>query len=439
MKQIILTIDAYLALTAALINLIFAILVIVRTSRTIVYKTFFFICISTAIWNLGDFMVFSTGDRFWFYFSLIGSGMIPAFMFHFIYTVVKPEQKSSLVTAVYIFSSLLALSSPFAMVDTRIQQFVDSFAWNICYLALLIPVFLWSIIMLFRAIQLASDEKKNILRYIFIATIIGVFTGITDLVQILEVSVPPLGHLGTVVYSSILAIGLFKYRMVYDIVVQMQKKMEVLNEMAVGIAHEIRNPLSSIKGASRILSQEMKNPDEPKRREYLNIITEETERLDNILANFQDFTRPLKIDRDLIPINEVIEKTVKLIEMGAYELRIRLDLCRDLPQIKADASFMKQVFLNLIKNAAEACGSSGKLIIKTECISPWVKISFSDNGPGIQKELINHIFEPFFSTKATGMGMGLATSMKVVKAHNGRIEAKNVLPQGTVFFILLPV
>ncbi len=117
----------------------------------------------------------------------------------------------------------------------------------------------------------------------------------------------------------------------------------------------------------------------------------------------------------------------------------RLELLGDLPQIQADASLLKQVFLNLIKNSADVCGSGGELVVKTESIPPFVKISFSDNGPGIPADLLNRIFEPFFTTKATGMGMGLATCQRIFQTHEGRIEANNLLPRGAQFNIFLPV
>jgi signal transduction histidine kinase len=120
-------------------------------------------------------------------------------------------------------------------------------------------------------------------------------------------------------------------------------------------------------------------------------------------------------------------------------IKIQLDLSEDVQMVKADAVSMKQVFLNLIKNAADACGSNGKLLIKTEYNPPWVKINFSDNGTGILPELMNRIFEPFFTTKTKGMGMGLAISQRIIQSHGGRIEVNNILPKGTQFSILLPV
>ncbi|MDH5769149.1 MAG: ATP-binding protein [Nitrospirota bacterium] len=441
MNQTLLTIDAYVALTAVLFNFVFAVLLMVRTSRTIVYITFFFICISVMIWNLGDFLFYFTGKRFWFYFSLIGSGMLPAFAFHFICTLVMPEKKIiPWVLPPYVFSGLLAVSPPLAMFHPGIQQFVDGIYWNVCYYVLLVPFLLSCIIMLFNAMKKAKyEDEKSRLRYIFVATLIGIFAGLTDLVQVLKVSVPPLGHLGSVFYSSILAIGVFKHRTTYDILAQMRTKLEVLSEMAASIAHEIRNPLSSIKGAANLLSHELKNLNNSKSREYALLITEEIERLNNILVNFQYFTKPLKIEKNPVSINEVIQKTVKLTESDTLNIKIRMELSQDIPMVQADALPMKQVFLNLIKNAAEACGSNCELVIKTEYSAPWVKIIFSDNGQGISQELLTHIFEPFFTTKTTGMGVGLAISQKIIQAHNGKIEVKNLIPTGTQFTILLPV
>jgi signal transduction histidine kinase len=313
-------------------------------------------------------------------------------------------------------------------------------ASNILYLILLGPFLLAAIIMVLKALKEAkAKDEKQWLRYFSASAIIGVSTGLTDLVGYLYRPIPPLGHLGCLIYSSVLAVGVFKHRAAYDIVAEMRKKLEDLGQIATGIAHEIRNPMTSIKGASSLLGKELKNFNDPKCEEYYNLIAEEIERIDKILSGFQYFSKPLTIEKDLVSINNVIEKTAKLAEVGALSLGIRLELCPDLPMVNADASLMKQVFLNLMKNSAEACQTGGQLLIKTERIPSFVKISFSDNGPGIPPKLRDRIFEPFFTTKPTGMGIGLSISQRIVQAHNGRIEIDNPLPKGTQFSILLPV
>jgi PAS domain S-box-containing protein len=232
MDQTIFTIDAYLALFVVLINLVFAILILVRTSRTTLYLIFFFICLSNMLWNFGDAITYFSGNRFWFYLSLIGSGMLPALMFHFINTLVMAAKKrEAWIVMAYIFSGFLAFSSPFALFHPGTKQFVDSVYWNILYLALLGPFIFTGLVILITTFNRAkSEEEKSRLRYILIFVIIGVLTGITDLVQLFKVPIPPLGHLGCLVYSTILAIGVFKHRKTYDIFAQMRMKLEALSE-----------------------------------------------------------------------------------------------------------------------------------------------------------------------------------------------------------------
>lgn len=386
-------------------------------------------------------MFYVSESRSWFYFSLIGSSMLPALMVHWISILVTPEQKSSsFVIPAYLFSGLLAISSLLAKFHAGIQWFVDSAYWNIVYLILLGPFLLAGIVMIFTGInRTTSQDEKSRLRYILIAVLIGVFTGLTDLVQLLNIPVPPLGHLGCLVYSFVLAGGVYKHRAYYDILAQMRMKLEILNEISAGIAHEIRNPLSSIKGAAKLLSARLHKRSDPEDVEYFTIISDEIDRLNTILTNYQFFTKPLKIEKDLVSMNEIIQKTVKLTEIGILPIKIQMDLSEDMLKIKADAVSMKQVFLNMIKNAADSCGPDGELIIKTEYIRPWVKISFSDNGTGIPAGSQNRIFEPFFTTKTKGMGMGLAICQQIVQSHGGRIEVNNILPKGVRFSILLPV
>ena len=386
-------------------------------------------------------MFYVSANQSWFYFSLIGSAMLPALMFHWISILVKPEQKStSWIIPAYIFSALLAISSPFAMLHTGIKWFVDSAIWNIVYLILLGPFLLVGMIMLFSGIRhTTSRDEKSRLCYILTVVIIGVSTGLTDLIQILRVPVPAVGHLGCLMYSFVLALGVYKHRTYYDIIAQMRIKLDVLNEVSAGIAHEIRNPLSSIRGASRLLSDHLKEKSNPEDVEYFTIIKDETERLNAILENYQVFAKPLKIEKELVSINEIIKKTVKLAEIGALNIKLHLELSEEVPMVQADTVSMKQVFLNMIKNAADACEPDGELIIKTEYIHPRVKISFSDNCMGIPPESLNRIFEPFFTTKTRGMGMGLAICQQIIQTHGGQIEVNNILPKGVRFSILLPI
>jgi PAS domain S-box-containing protein len=233
MNQTILTIDAYLALFVVLINLVFAILILVRTSRNTLYLVFFLVCLSNMLWNFGDAIFYFSGNRFWFYLSLVGSGMLPALMFHFINTLVMAERKRAVwIVMAYFFSVFLAFSSPLSLFHSGTRLFVDSIYWNTLYILLLGPFILAGLVILITIFnRTQSEEEKSRLRYILIVMIIGVLTGLTDLVQLLKIPVPPLGHLGCLIYSSILAIGVFKHRKAYDVFVQMRVKLEALSEM----------------------------------------------------------------------------------------------------------------------------------------------------------------------------------------------------------------
>jgi signal transduction histidine kinase len=320
------------------------------------------------------------------------------------------------------------------------QRLVEGGFWDIAYFAMFSPFFISGFILLFDAISRSdSDEERSRLRYILAAAIIGVVTASADHAQALGFPVPRLGPFGSVLYPSILAIGLFRHLPAFDVLAQTRLRLEILNEMAAGLAHEVRNPLSSIKGAARLLSGRLKAPDEPGCLEYLDVITEEVERLDGILENFQHFTRPLKVEKAPVSISEAVRKTVRLVEADTHDMKIDLEIAEDMGMVRADASLMKQVFLNIIKNAAEACGSGGELTIRVGHASAWAKISFADNGTGIPRETMGRLFEPFFTTKTAGMGMGLSVSQRIVQAHDGRIEVRNISPQGAEFSILLPL
>ncbi|HSQ78544.1 MAG TPA: ATP-binding protein [Nitrospirota bacterium] len=440
MEQIFQAINVYFAFTAVVINAVFIVLVLARTSRTAFYLTFLFLCVAAIIWNFGIFMTYFRGRGFWFYFALIGSPMMPALLFHFIHSLVKPVSRSNRVVLAYTLSGLLSISSFLAIFHPGVKRFVDSVSWNIFFLVTLFPFILGGMVMLYRAMRSAQTaEQRNRLRYFLLATIIGTLMGFTDLIQIFKIPVPKLGHVGSVIYSSVIAVGMFKHRRAYDILAQMQIKLELLSEMATDIAHELRNPLSSIKGASKLLAAELNQQRDAKALEYADIIVEEVERLDYILINFRYLTRPLNIKKDTVSLNETIHKTVKLAETGALSLKVTEDLASGLPAVHADASSLRQVFLNLIKNASESCGENGELMIKTEHIQTGVKVTFIDNGRGIPPELIRQIFEPFFTTKTSGMGMGLAICRKIVEAHSGRIEARNAASGGAEFSLYLPI
>jgi signal transduction histidine kinase len=430
-------IDMGLALTAVMINAAFALLILTRTSLAVVYITFLLNCLAAMIWNFGDFMAWKTSDCFWFYFSLIGTGMIPAVMFHFITALTDVKKHRMLIAMAYLVSFPLALSSPLALKYPEIRSFVDSFVWNAIFLVLFIPLFVLGIFMLVAAIRRSSSKEEiGRLRYFLIAYCIAALCT-TDLLQGFKALIPPLGHLGSVIYCSVIAIGIFRHRAAYDLLAEMRTKLHMLNELAAGIAHELRNPLSSVKSAAALLQERSDTLPAEKTKEYLCLISEEIERLDGILSNYHHLIRPVKIERESVRINAILERTVALMRLNGTELRIELNLSPEIPLCMADPQTLKQVFINLIINAQEACGPEGMLQIKTEYRLPFIRITFKDSGKGVPADILPRMFEPFVSTKAQGMGLGLAICKRLIDLNEGTIEVENE-KEGARFTICLP-
>ena len=203
------------------------------------------------------------------------------------------------------------------------------------------------------------------------------------------------------------------------------------------LAHEIRNPLGSIKGAAQFLRSD---GEDAEKRKLLNIIIEETDRLNEVVSQFLSFARPFAISAAEEQINNVVEKAISLIAMNKSGNRvIEKDLHPDLPPVLIDREQIIQVILNIALNGIEAMPDGGKLIFRTFTIDmdgrESVVISIRDTGQGMDKEQIGNIFKPFYSTKKRGIGLGLAICNRIIKNHQGRIRVKSIPGRGSVFYI----
>jgi signal transduction histidine kinase len=432
-------VNPYLAILAVLINFAFVLMVLLRTSRRMLYMLFLFFCLSVMGWNLCTYMRYATSAQFWRYVSMVFSALIPPFMFHFVVALIKPKRKNQVLLPAYFFSVALAGLSPLAFYSTAVKKFIEDGYWDICYLLVLAPFFLSGLILVLNALKKSeAPSEKSRLRYILAAGVIGVISALADHLRGAGIAVPAPGHLGSVIYPSILAIGVFRHSREFDILAQTRTSLEVLNVMAAGLAHEIRNPITAIQGACRLLERKMDARAGAEQKKYLGIIIEEADRLNSILVNFQYFTKPVCIEKGKISLNSLLRKTADLFAIDMPRVTITLDLDNDLADILGDAVSLKQVFFNLLKNAAESTDNQGEVKIWSACQPPWIKVIFSDNGSGIPPEHLGRIFDPFFSTRDDGIGVGLTVSRKIIEAHGGTIRVENLLPHGAQFTILLP-
>jgi PAS domain S-box-containing protein len=222
-----------------------------------------------------------------------------------------------------------------------------------------------------------------------------------------------------------------------------KEKLVVLGRLAGGIAHELRNPLGTIKNASYFLNMVMEEP-EPEVKEVLEILEKEVETSERIISNLLDFARAKSPIRRKVDINDVVQEALSHTPVP-QSIKVVNQLDEALPTILADPDQLAQVFGNIILNAMQAMPESGRLVVKTSEVfrkpsrSREVTISFTDTGLGIPEENLEEIFEPLFTTKAKGIGLGLALAKTLVEGHGGTIEIESEVEKGSTFTVKLPI
>ncbi len=219
------------------------------------------------------------------------------------------------------------------------------------------------------------------------------------------------------------------------------EKLASLGKMAAGVAHEINNPLTSILINTHLMLEKLEKKHDF--YENLSLIADETSRCTHIVKGLLEFSRQNPPQKVFTNINELIERTTQLLENQAsfQNIRIIKELDDSLPAIKLDKNKVQQVFWNLMLNACDAMPNGGQLLItdRLSADGKYIEVRFIDSGIGIPKENLNKLFDPFFTTKGSGTGLGLAVSYGIIEQHDGRIEVKSEVGQGTVFTLSFPV
>lgn len=217
------------------------------------------------------------------------------------------------------------------------------------------------------------------------------------------------------------------------------EKFTAIGEAASHLAHEIKNPLMLISGFALQVMRDL--PKDDRNREKLNIISDEAKRLEKMLNQVRDFTRPQMPKKEKGRINSLIQETLELVseDLDMAGIIVDLDLQQDLPEVEFDHSQMKQVLINLIKNAREALLGGGRISISTGVKNGWIMVAVKDNGVGITRDKQEKIFSPFFTTKDKGTGLGLAVTFKILEDHNGEITVESKLGKGSAFIFYLPL
>ena len=221
------------------------------------------------------------------------------------------------------------------------------------------------------------------------------------------------------------------------------ERLAALGQLSAGLAHEIRNPLGVIKASAETLSKMLGSAD-PLRNELAGYISSEVNRLNTIVSRFLDFARPMKLDLRPQQIAALLESALKAVHDRWPEAKVEVErrYAPNLPKVHLDADLCEQVFTNLVLNAYEAMPDGGKL--KVAAVNGnsngrrGVEIKIEDTGPGIPPEITEQIFNPFFTTKKGGVGLGLSIVSKIVDDHNGRIHVTSEPGKGACFAVFLP-
>ncbi|HBB9853227.1 TPA: two-component system sensor histidine kinase AtoS [Escherichia coli] len=217
------------------------------------------------------------------------------------------------------------------------------------------------------------------------------------------------------------------------------ERLATLGELMAGVAHEVRNPLTAIRGYVQILRQQTSDPIH---QEYLSVVLKEIDSINKVIQQLLEFSRPRHSQWQQVSLNALVEETLVLVQTAGVQARVDFisELDNELSPINADRELLKQVLLNILINAVQAISARGKIRIQTWQYSDSQQaISIEDNGCGIDLSLQKKIFDPFFTTKASGTGLGLALSQRIINAHQGDIRVASLPGYGATFTLILPI
>lgn len=220
-----------------------------------------------------------------------------------------------------------------------------------------------------------------------------------------------------------------------------KERLAALGEMAATVAHEIRNPLTSVRGFAQRIQRRAGSLGDPKIGEYTDIIMEEVDRLNKFIKDVLDFARHAKPAFELVDLNDVVNDVLHMMrdEFDRKEITVIADLDPELPPTVCDRMQMRQMLINLLQNARAAVARGGMIIVRTQNTGKYVRIRIVDNGHGIPRDIMPKIWSPFFTTKTHGTGLGLALVQRIVDDHRGRIIIRSRPGAGTIINVQLPL
>ena len=217
------------------------------------------------------------------------------------------------------------------------------------------------------------------------------------------------------------------------------ERLAALGQLSAGLAHELRNPMGTMKTSAEMLEKCVVGENEVA-REMAQFISSEVDRADSLITRFLDFARPLALRVEVADIGQALDLAVAEVERHRppFDIAIYKNYSPDIPPFEFDPELMQRVFANLLTNAAQASPPNGTVTVKTRLVEGLVEVAVIDRGSGIDGKHMENIFNPFFTTKQHGVGLGLAIVSKIVDEHRGKIAVESEAGSGTVFRVYLP-
>lgn len=277
----------------------------------------------------------------------------------------------------------------------------------------------------------------------------------SGIIRFVDISITPFVH-KKMLAGSIVRVEDVTEKRNQEILLHRMEAMAGLTNVAANVAHEIKNPLGAISIHIQLIQKAIKKrresdgmlPDEKFAEKYLDVVNSEIDRLNKIVVDFLMAVRPISAKMELLNPNELLSSFVEFFtpEFNSKKVKIEAELCENCPRLLIDSKLFREVIVNFAQNSLSAIISKfgefsegGIIRIRTKVIEDKFIVSFSDNGVGMNDETVSRVFEPYFTTKANGTGLGMAMSYKVVKEFRGDIAVSSALGEGTEFVISLPV
>ncbi|UOF90473.1 ATP-binding protein [Fodinisporobacter ferrooxydans] len=435
----------------------------------LIYSLFLFM-VFTTIWQFHVATLFTanilTYNSAFFLFHIFRVGpifMAPSF-YHVIYTGIELSEKKNpdkdrtkkwytylfnkkILVMIYVWSLFIYIIqwSPLTLLNLTFHKNAMTQYWYpaygvlgyLYYLHLLIFVFI--ILISLVIVKDLNDRyiKKFLSRFTISSLILFIF-GVLNFKESL-IMLPSIIAITGFLIGIFIALSSFHIAIIKEINSSMERasKMEIVGQMSAGVAHEIRNPLTSIKGFIQLLQREIHD-----KSHYFEIIYSELDRIDSILNEFLTFAKPQVATFKIHEIHQILTEVISLLETQTilHNIQLLTEFELEPVYLTCDRNHLKQVFINIIKNAIDAMPNGGniKIKVKNDSEAKMTSIRFIDQGCGISKDRLKKLGEPFYTTKEKGVGLGLMVTYKIIEAHNGKVAVSSEVGIGTTVDVILP-